>query len=287
MKTEIKVLRPGFFTTVQDSERIGFAKYGVPKSGSMDRFSSAFANFLLQNEPSAAVLEMTLLGPELRFSAATQIAISGAFLSPVVNKVPVENDRILPISKGDILSFGKRSSGCRTYLAIKGGFQSEEVLGSRSWYPGITSCEKLEKGMSLTYLQPENRLSPKAAHVKPQKFWTGKELPAFPGPEFSMLPEEKKEELLNSIFTISSRNDRMGIQLQENFKNDLPGMLSSPVLPGTVQLTPSGKLIVLMRDAQTTGGYPRVLQLPETSINKIAQKVQGEKVRFRLRELQK
>ena len=287
MKAEIEVLRPGLYSTVQDTGRIGFGKYGVPKSGPMDGFSSAFANFLLQNQPSAAVLEITLLGPELRFSAATHIAISGAFLSPVVNKVAVENDRILSISEGDILSFGKRISGCRTYLAIKGGFQSEEVLGSRSWYRGITASEKLEKGMSLTFFSSGNSVSSKAAHVKPQKFWAGEEVPAFPGPEFQDLPQEKKEELQNLSFSIGSRNDRMGIQLQENFENDLPGMLSSPVLPGTVQLTPSGNLIVLMRDAQTTGGYPRVLQLPEKSINKIAQKVQGEKVRFRLRELQK
>ena len=280
----MQVLKPGLFTSVQDAGRTGYRKYGVPKSGSMDRFSSDFANLLLNNDPKAAVMEITLLGPELKFSAATQIVVSGAFLSSAINNVPVENDRVLSISKGDILSFGKRISGCRVYLAIKGGFQSEQVLGSRSWYRGITASERLEKGMFLPYFQQENLPQPTAAHVKSRKFWEGEEVFAFPGPEFDLIPQEKKQELQKSIFSVGSRNDRMGIQLQEALGNELQGILSTPVLPGTVQLTPSGKIIVLMRDGQTTGGYPRILQLPEESINRIAQKVQGDRIKFRLRE---
>ena len=285
MTAEVEVLKPGLFTSVQDAGRSGYRKFGVPKSGSMDRISADFANLLLDNKPEAAVLEITLLGPELRFSAAAQITISGAFLSPTLNSVPVENFQILQISAGDVLSFGKRISGCRAYLAIKGGFQSEQVLGSRSWYRGISTSETLQKGMFLPYFQQKNLPQHKAAHVKSKKFWEGEEIIIFPGPEFDLLPKEKKQELQKSPFSIGSRNDRMGIQLEENLPNELQGILSTPVLPGTVQLTPSGKIIVLMRDGQTTGGYPRIFQLPEESINKIAQKVQREEIRFRLREI--
>ena len=106
----------------------------------------------------------------------------------------------------------------------------------------------------------------------------------YKGPEFDALNEDQKSKVLDAFFTISNTINRMAIQLEEKIANTLPSIITSPVLPGTIQLTPSGKLIVLMRDCQTTGGYPRVLQLSENSINHIAQKRMKEKCGFKLIE---
>ena len=95
-----------------------------------------------------------------------------------------------------------------------------------------------------------------------------------------MLNDIQKEQIKNQVFTISNLNNRMGYQLKEPIKNYLTQLLTSAVLPGTVQLTPSGKLIVLMRDCQVTGGYPRILQLSRNAINVLAQKATGNNIQF-------
>ena len=282
MKAEIEVLQPGLFSTIQDEGRRGYLSYGVPPAGPMDSFSAGMANMLLQNSPDSAVMEITLMGPKLKFSASTQIAIFGAFLSPQLNAEEIQNNKIYRVGAGDVLSFGRRVRGNRAYLAVKNGFKTEIVLGSRSWFDGLTSAVKLEKGMKLEYEAFDGASDITHSLVKLKDFITSEEVEAFPGPEYSQLSKEKKKELEKRHFSLSINNNRMGVQLEEKLHNDLQPILTGPVLPGTVQLTPSGKLIVLMRDGQTTGGYPRVLQLSERGINTLAQKVQGEKIVFRL-----
>ena len=103
----------------------------------------------------------------------------------------------------------------------------------------------------------------------------------FPGPEFHLLNDDQKRQLTKP-FRLSKSCNRIGVVLEEEISNDFPQQLSSGVIPGTVQLTPSGKLIVLMRDCQTTGGYPRILQLNDFSVNKLSQKFTDDYIRFSL-----
>lgn len=282
MKAEIEVLQSGLFSSIQDFGRRRFQKYGVPLSGVMDRIALKTANLILQNQADAAVLEITQMGPKLKFSASTKIAISGAYLSPKLNDSEIENNEVIKINEGDVLSFGKPELGMRAYLAILNGFKTEKALQSRSWYDGITIYEKLEKGMKLEYLASEDEKHQTNASVKfDLQYLISEEIGVFPGPEFEKLPETLKNHLRQSKFSIDKNNNRMAIQLSEILENELAPIITGPVLPGTVQLTPGGKLIVLMRDCQTTGGYPRVLQLSEKGINMMAQKRVGDKVRFK------
>lgn len=276
----MEILRPGLFSTLQDTGRNGFLKFGVPKSGPMDSASAGIANLLLQNSAVAVVMEITQLGPKMAFSGPTEIAISGALLNPEINGTKVENNKVYKIHDGDILSFGKRKMGCRAYLAVKNGFQTEEVLGSRSWYTPITANERLKKGMRLEYKPYEREKFEMHAAVKSNEEIFSEEIDVFPGPEFELLTSAEKESLQKNNFSAGMDNNRMGIQLQEPLQNSLEPILTGPVLPGTVQLTPSGQLIVLMRDGQTTGGYPRILQLSEKGINSLAQKLPGEQLKF-------
>jgi antagonist of KipI len=281
----IKVLKAGFYSTIQDQGRFGQREFGVPVSGAMDSYSSQFANALLANTKDAAVLEITMTGPKLQFSEPTLIAICGADLSPILNDKPVKMNAVLVIQNNDILSFGKLKSGLRAYLSVKGGFLGDKVLGSRSMYKVITPKHLISDTDVLLYKSYKENLQRLNANVKyNNSILKDNVLEAYKGPEFERLPIDIQEQLQNNSFKISKLNNRMAYQLEPLFKNKLEQILTAPVLPGTIQLTPSGQLIVLMRDCQTTGGYPRVLQLTEKAINTLSQKLTGSALKISLKD---
>ncbi|MFZ1805597.1 MAG: biotin-dependent carboxyltransferase family protein [Cyclobacteriaceae bacterium] len=280
----IKVISPGLYSSIQDIGRFGFRKYGVPVSGVMDEQSASLANHLLNNSPESALMEITMVGPKFLFETPTLIAISGADISPQLNRIPVQLNKVISVSKGDILSFGKLHYGLRCYLAVKGGFQTESVMGSKSSLVPITNKSTIQKNDQLPitgYDQQENHLS--SVRVD-QSFFTMSNLPCSKGPEFDLLTASEQGSIFNEKLLVSQDNNRMGYRL-EGYSFEYPAcynMLTSSVLPGTIQLTPSGNLIALMKDCQTTGGYPRILQLSQGGINKLAQKKATEIISFSL-----
>lgn len=279
----ITVLKSGILTTIQDLGRHGYRQFGVPLSGVMDIFSAEMANGLLNNESNDAVLEITMVGPKLQFNTDTQVAICGADVSPRLNAQAITNNRVYSITSGDILDFGKLKTGLRSYLAVKGGLKTDLILGSRSFYYPVTEQTALQKGnnIAINTYKSENSKSNTFSKLKPVAF-TSPFLDVYKGPEFNMLSDMQTDKLLNTIFKVSSLYSRMAYQLEPKVENTLTPILTGSVLPGTVQLTPSGKLIVLMRDCQTTGGYPRILQLSEAAINLLSQKKERDKLRFNL-----
>ena len=281
----LEVLHPGFYVSVQDLGRKGVGSLGVPCSGAIDSYSAKLANLILHNDENDAVLEITFGGCKLLFKERTAIAITGADFSAKINGRAIGLNAAIFINEGDILSFGNRRFGCRTYLALKGGFLTPKMLGSRSYYKGITSDFLIQKGQELPYDPCLQNQSGYHASIKVDfHHFINQQLLCLKGPEFDWLSDKQKRQILTFTFTLSKDSDRMGIRLNEPIKNDLPSMLTSAVLPGTVQLTPSGKLIILMQDAQVTGGYPRVLQLMEKGIARLGQKVVGDRVEFEMQE---
>jgi allophanate hydrolase subunit 2 len=224
---------------------------------------------------------MTLLGPTLEFMNDTYISITGADMNPVLNKQKILLNKTLLINKGDILCLSHSTNGMRSYLGVKGGFNSETKLGSKSFYRGITKREKLIKNDKIKFDQAIS--SPKTVNKNINDFKINRkgDIKVFKGPEFDLLDTYSKDIIFNTDFTIGI-NNRMGYNLVEPIKNSISSIISSPVMPGTVQLTPSGKIIILCRDCQTTGGYPRILQLDKNSINCLSQKTIGEIINFKL-----
>ena len=279
----IKVIQAGFYSTIQDCGRFGYEEYGVPASGALDRYSAQLANLLLANEERDAVMEITMTGPQLEFQVSTFICVTGALMQPKLNATSLKQNRTVACEPGDRLTFGKVVSGYRVYLAVAGGFQTEVVMNSRSMFSPVTSNRTINKGDVLPI---SSDVWPRGRHnaiVKPiQNFEQQLAIDVMPGPEFGLLTEDQKALLFSKEFTISKNNNRMAYQLEETFPNTLPPMITSLVLPGTVQLTPSGNLILLMHDCQTTGGYPRILQLYDAAMNSVAQKYTGQRIRFTL-----
>lgn len=280
----IKVLQPGLFTSVQDLGRFGYRNSGIPVSGTMDRISAGFANALLNNHQNDAVLEITMQGPKLEFTHPTTIIITGAEMSPKINNKAILNYKLYKIKMGDMLTFGQLTKGLRCYIGIIGGFKTEKVLKSRSFYAGITSKGYLQKNDTIEYIEEivnNNKRTNPVINNKIQFFETT-EIDVLKGPEFELFTSKELEKILKNAHTISNKINRMGYRMEETMVLHNKSMITSPVLPGTVQLTPSGQLIILMKDAQTTGGYPRVFQLTEKSMAIMAQKKAGDIININL-----
>lgn len=278
----VEVVKAGFYTTVQDMGRFGFRDKGVPVSGAMDSFSARCANDLLGNKPMDAIMEITMSGPELLFHEHTEIVLAGAPIEVFLDKNPLPVHHVFEVLAGQKMKFGHVQGGYRTYLAIKGGWRTGEKLGSRSFYKPVTPQSRLAKGDVLNYLPFDKTIELNASLKLKNDFLFDKTLEVFPGPEFDLLTEEDRNRLVEFTFHIDPLNNRMAYQLQEKLSKNTHSITTSATLPGTVQITPSGKLILLMRDAQTTGGYPRILQLPERAICALAQKKTGDAIRFGL-----
>ncbi|MBQ4821030.1 biotin-dependent carboxyltransferase family protein [Aquimarina sp. MMG016] len=276
----MKVIHPGLFTTIQDKGRVGFSKFGISQSGAMDQKSFKLANALLGNEENCAVIEWVLQPPKLQFTEPAIICLTGANIDACINEKSVRLNHQIQVCKGDILSFNICKNKVYGYVGIKNGFLSEVVFKSRSFFKGITKRECFHKDDLILYKSYTNFEDHFSSISKTVLNTNYDVLHVFLGPEFERLSLSQKELLLGSEFTVSNIRSRMAIQLEENLNNDLPSMLTSPVLPGTIQLTPSGKLMVLMRDCQVTGGYPRVLQLRLEDIDILAQMRTGAKLRF-------
>ena len=275
---DVTVIRAGMQTTVQDLGRRGHLAEGVPLGGAADPFALRVANLLVGNPEGAPALEVTLTGPELEFQEAAWVAVCGARFEDVTAWRPVR------VEKGARLKFGKRLQGCRAYLAVSGGFDVEPVMGGRGTFlaAGIGGF----KGRSL---RDGDVLTCVPSALQPTGHWSLDER-MFPHysrePSVRVIPgahaAEFGDALYSGRFGITARSNRMGIRLDGPALRRMESgeLLSTAVGPGTIQVPPDGNPIVLMADAQTLGGYPRVAHVAAVDIPLLAQLAPGDGVRF-------
>lgn len=284
----IEVLRPGMYSTIQDNGRYGYRNIGVPTSGAMDLHSFRYVNHCLGNLPDEAVLEATLTGPELFFHSGALICISGAESEVYLDGNIIPLDKVVQIRTGQILKYGKFISGCRSYMGIMGGLDIIPIMGSKSPLEN-TDLRPLKKGDLLPLKQAlithHNPIEIELIinhNIKPLTIDNQARIMVYPGPEWDLLDPDSKKWIIEATYTITTHADSIGYRLkgQALQTNGINEILSSAVLPGTVQLLPDGNLIILMRDCQTTGGYPRILQVAEDSINQLAQRRPGADLQF-------
>ena len=274
----IKFISKGLYTTIQDDGRFGYRNIGVPSSGYMDRESAQTANLIIDNPINNPVIEATLIGPIIKFERSTFICITGSDFNPMLNESRISLYTPVKVNKGDILKINNSSFGSRCYISIKGGIKVDKVLGSKSYYPQISDSSIIEKGDEFKF--ETNNSEPNYKLIN-QKFELNKNLKVFKGPEFNSLNKGSINKIIDQEFSIGI-NNRMAFNLKEKIQAGTTSIISSPVIPGTVQLTPSGQMIILHRDCQTTGGYPRILQLDEKSLNSLAQLRIGDKIKFEI-----
>ena len=281
MRSFCKVIEAGMYTSVQDSGRVGWRHRGVPVSGPMDRESFTQANAVLGNPEDAACLEITQMGPTLLFNDPTWVSVSGAEISIEKNKVKQQMDSGLFCDVGDVLRLGQTKKGVRSYLAFQGGLQTEIYLGSRAQFYPISPSATLEKGEKL-YFHPTSATTiprSKASKGPIASLHQEDKLIVHKGLDWDACPDAIREALFSTTLLLGS-NNRMGYRIEAALPKSDNQPLSGIVVPGTVQLTPGGNLLVAMQDGQVTGGYLRILQLDPAAINFLAQQASGKKLQL-------
>ena len=274
----IKVIQPGLFTTIQDGGRHGYRNIGIPTSGFMDQESAWAANEIVDNDREESLIEITLKGPTLLFNNNCTISITGGDFNPLINGMPIKMYESINVKLGDTLKINNTKNGARCYLAIAGGIDVKSIFGSKSFLSSITESYYLRKGDEIKISDNSNN---KILKKNKLKFKLNRSMDVFKGPEFNLLSIKVKNILFENEFTIRS-NSRMAYNLDEKAQIGIKSIISSPVMPGSVQLTPSGKIIILHRDCQTIGGYPRILQLDTNSLNNLSQLKSNDKIKFSL-----
>ncbi|ALA58626.1 biotin-dependent carboxyltransferase family protein [Nitrospira moscoviensis] len=288
------VVKPGWFTTVQDLGRHGHQQYGMPVSGAMDRVAHVLANRLAGNRDQDATLEITLKGPELLFEQEAVIALAGADLTPTIDGREISLWTCLAVQAGSRLSFGARRAGGRCYLAVAGGLDVPIVLGSRA-----THVASRTGGFQGRVLLPGDRLTSgrSSSHAR-----IDRSVPASLRPRYSgeaplrILPcaqrdapmQEALAALTTSPYRLSSQSNRMGYRL------DGPPLgpaqpdptISDGTAMGMLQVPPDGRPILLMADRQTTGGYPRPAVVITADLPLAGQLVPGDAITFTVTSLQ-
>jgi biotin-dependent carboxylase-like uncharacterized protein len=286
--TAWRVLRPGALTTVQDPGRHGGRHLGVARAGALDPEAAALANRLVGNPPDAAVLELTLNGPTLALDAPARIALCGArvdarFEDADGTKHVIAHGRPVALPAGT-LRLGTARGGLRGWLAVAGGFDVPTVLGSRSTdlrggFGGLDG-RALRAGDALPI--GDHVVAALDAPVAPG-WWIDLDADVPRDAPIRYLPSALPVAagLASQAWTVDPRSDRQGLRcVGDALAAELPEQVSAAVAPGTIQLPPDGHPIVLLADAQTVGGYPRLGHVIAADLPRLAQSRAGDALRF-------
>ena len=287
----IRILRAGVQSLLLDQGRPGHRHIGIGPGGVMDPFACRMANRLLGNPPDAPVLESPFPAPEIEFLCERRACIAGGDLDARLNGESLPPWQPFRAAAGDVLSFRSLRAGFRVSLAVAGGFEAEEWLGSRSTHlalgKGGHQGRALQRGDTVRFAEMQPLAEPftlEEATVR-QVYDPHAPVLCLPGPEWALLEAGSARQLLEGTFRVEAGSNRMACLLRgaEPLRlRERREMLSSAVLQGTVQLLPDGSLALLMADHQTTGGFPRVLQVLESRFPRLAQTAPGRELRFAL-----
>ncbi|GAA0329174.1 5-oxoprolinase subunit PxpC [Bacillus carboniphilus] len=285
----IRILKEGFYTTIQDLGRFSYKDIGIPSAGAMDLVSATLANWVALNHETAPVLECTLMGPTLHFDEDALVVVGGKGFIPKVNQTTYQLFQPIWVHAGEQLQLISTEAACRCYIAIHGGIILNKVLGSFSTYTrgkiGGLNGMPIQKGDMLptlpTHLPPKKRwyLSPELY----TSLYNQRTIRFLKGNQADWFSEDMFQQFQKNSYKISSQSDRMGYRLEGlpleilNKKE----LTTEGTVPGTVQIPPNGQPIILMRDSQVTGGYPKIGTVISWDVSVLGQKRPGDSIHFK------
>ena len=273
----IEVVKPGLSTTVQDRGREGYYHVGVPPSGALDQFSLIAANLLVGNDPGAAGLEAAFLGPELRFTEAALVAVCGAEIEPQVNGEAQAPWTSFAVSEGDVLGFGHVRAGARVYVAVAGGIDVPEKLGSRSTY-----------GLGALGGRPGRSVPEALRPALPREL----EVRVVMGLYDHLLTDDGRRTFAETTWTLTPVADRVGfryrgetlamLEREQPFGagSDPSNIVDAPYPIGSIQVPGGVEPIILHRDAVSGGGYAMIATVISADMDTVAQSAPGARTRF-------
>lgn len=282
----IQVIKQGIADSLQDLGRKGYQHLGINPGGVMDEVACRVAGMLVGNDPSEAVVELHFPAGTFLFQEEVLIALSGADFGARINQTEIPLNTPVWVGKNSVLSFQEPVQGRWCYLAVRGGFSIPKWLGSygthlkakAGGYNGRYLKRQDEIPLSLGP-RPSPRLGNKDCKALPWKadvrelYMPGGKIRILEGKEFRWLNAPSRQLFLSLPFTVTLKSDRMGYRLKGPFmkSSTMTQLVSTGLTGGTVQLLPSGELIVLMADHQATGGYPRVAHIISVDLPALAQ----------------
>jgi biotin-dependent carboxylase-like uncharacterized protein len=293
----ITVVKPGLSTTVQDLGRVGYYDVGIPPSGALDLFSLTAANLLVGNEEGAAGLELAYLGPVLEFGADAVVAVCGGELTPKLDGDERPQWEAFEVPAGATLSFAHLRGGARGYLAVAGGIDVPELLGSRSTYAlgslGGLGGRPLAAGDTLPVGWPPGRAAASAVPeaLRPA-FSTELEIRVVMGLYDHLLTDEGRRTFAETTWTLTPTADRVGfrykgeklamLEREQPFGagSDPSNIVDAPYPIGSIQVPGGVEPIILHRDAVSGGGYAMIATVISADMDTVAQSAPGAKTRF-------
>lgn len=282
----LQVIKKGFQTTIQDLGRFGFRKLGIPTSGAADSKSLMDANSIVGNPKTNPVLEHTFYGGIYRFNTSSIISITGAKCNPTINGRVVSQYVSIEVKIGDEVEINHPERGCRVYMAVQGVFDLPKVMESYSTYLpakfGGYNGKVLEIGDTLEWKTQQSDVKSTEFPKENIPYFSSKiAITIENGPEYNKLDDQSVKRLFSGSFVVDSQSNRMGIRLTgEKLISPNFEMVSSPVIPGVIQLPPSGNPIILMNDGQTIGGYPRIGIVNEPELWRLGQVKTGDRIKL-------
>lgn len=283
--TGFEVIKAGAFTLIEDIGRVSYMHLGVASSGFLDEFAALKAHRLLKNKPSLNLLEIAFPGLKLKATANTTISITGAKCEFHINGIKKAIWQTHNIKKGDILELIKIISGQRVYLAVKDGFKIKDELGSSS----VTLKENIG-GLNGNLLKNNDFLPFKENSAFTTRRLNKKYIPSYESTltlrvilsyQEDSFSKEQKEKFFSSYYTITSDFNRMACKLSgQKIESSLDGIISEGIAFGSIQIPKDGQPIILLKERQTIGGYPKIGSVFSIDCFKLAQMTPGQKVRF-------
>lgn len=279
---------PGPLSTIQDLGRFGYMKSGFSPSGAMDTQSAILANLILGNFEELPVLEMTMMGITGTFQQNSVIALTGGDFSPKLNGQAIPTNTAVPVHAGDILTLSYAAHGVRCYLAVAGGFNIPQEMGSFATNIKVAlggfQGRALKRGDILPFNTPANTLPNLAMRTLPYSAPSDMEakVRVVLGPQDDMFTQNGIDTFFSSIYTVTPESDRMGMRLdgQPIAAKESSDILSDGIALGAVQIPASGTPIIMLADRQTVGGYAKIGTVISTDIPLLAQLKPGAKVTF-------
>ncbi len=278
----LKVVHISTFASIQDMGRGGYKRYGIPSSGYLDSVAAVNTNITCGNPPGTALIEFYYQSPVFKILHPCHVAVGGVHTVAIVNEIRQKSSAII-LEKDDIFKV-HLEKGLVGYISLYGGIKCKAAFNSHSYHSQIgLGGYRLEKDMIIVGNDKVGNPNFTRSKILAPDY-SNTRIEVNGGPEFHLLSERQKEILLNQSYSIRSDSNRMSIICDSSHWVHVDNsMISVPVFPGTVQLPPSGKPIILLQDCQVSGGYPRVLVIKPSSVPVLVQKKPGESFDFQFK----
>jgi len=293
------IIKAGILDSIQDEGRYGYQESGINPGGAMDIFAARLANCLLGKPMNAPVIEFHFPAPVISFSEAAVFCLTGADFGAAIDDAEIQLNSPILINKNTVLKFKKIKRGVRCYLSLLNDLKVERWLHSYStnmkagvggsWGRALKGGDiiSFDAIHTLQCLISESAFKVLPWKAQPEEHTREDKIEIIAGSEWTWLDEANQQTLLNTTFKITNTADRMGYRLSGTTLRvkEPKHLVSSAVTFGTLQLLPSGQLIVLMADHQTTGGYPKIANVISAHLPHMAQRASGDVLSFAITDI--